>query len=193
MTHRVRKSLLMEDHVCPWWLAYTFDNPLRRLIHNPQKMLARLLDRGQTALDIGCGMGFFTLAMARLVGEEGRVIAADLQPQMLARVSGRAEQAGLLSRIRLHPCPSPDRLGLTETVDFALAFWMVHEVPDTAQFLSECRQLLKPGARLLVVEPKLHVPLARFEHMVELARTAGLQPGPGPQVALSRAVLLQST
>jgi hypothetical protein len=34
-------------HVCPWWLAYTFDNPLRRLLHNPEKLLAGLVEEGQ--------------------------------------------------------------------------------------------------------------------------------------------------
>lgn len=68
-----------DQRVCPWWLAYTFDHALRRLIHRPEVILAGLVRPGQTVLDLGCGMGFFSLAMARLVGEQGRVICVDLQ------------------------------------------------------------------------------------------------------------------
>ena len=53
-------------HICPWWLTYTFDNPLRRLIHNPRKMLSGLVRPGMTAADLGCGMGYFTAALAEL-------------------------------------------------------------------------------------------------------------------------------
>ena len=92
MSNKVRQILLMDDHVCPWWLCFTFDNPLRRLIHNPDRLLRSWIAPGQTAIDIGCGMGYFTLPMARLVGNSGRVIAVDLQAQMLDRLQRRAER-----------------------------------------------------------------------------------------------------
>ncbi|GEM_PF-6888608 len=85
----LRKTLLMDDHVCPWWLAYTFDNPLRQLVHNPEKIFSSLIRPGQTVVDIGCGMGYFSLGMAKLVGESGRVISVDLQKEMLAKVHQR--------------------------------------------------------------------------------------------------------
>jgi 2-polyprenyl-3-methyl-5-hydroxy-6-metoxy-1,4-benzoquinol methylase len=74
-----RQLFLGEDHVCPWWFAYTFDNPLRRLIHPPVRIFEGLVQEGQTAVDIGCGMGYFTLGLARMVGQNGQVIAVDLQ------------------------------------------------------------------------------------------------------------------
>ena len=52
--------------VCPYWMAGLLDNPLRRLLHNPEKILAEFMHEGQTALDLGCGPGYFTMAMARL-------------------------------------------------------------------------------------------------------------------------------
>ena len=175
-------------HVCPWWLAYTFDNPLRRLIHNPAKILAGLVKDGDAVLDLGCGMGYFSIGMARLVGDSGRVISVDLQAEMLDRVRTRAEQQNLISRIQLHQC-QPDRIGLSEPVDFALAFWMVHEVPNRRSFLAEVRNLLKPEARFLVVEPKLHVSAADLQHTVELAGSVGLHPLAKPKVGISRSVL----
>ena len=188
MSNKVRQILLMDDHVCPWWLCFTFDNPLRRLIHNPDGLLRDWIAPGQTAIDIGCGMGYFTLPMARLVGSSGRVIAVDLQAQMLDRLQRRAERAGLQSRIQPHRC-QPDTLALGEPADFILTFWMVHEVRNQSAFLQEVRKLLKPTAHYLLVEPKLHVAAASFRKTVETAQAAGLRPIAQPKVGLSRAVL----
>lgn len=193
MFEGLKKTLLMDNHVCPWWLAYTFDNRLRRLLHNPNKILDGLLSPGQTALDLGPGMGFFSIAMAHIVGEQGRVIAADLQPEMLEILRRRAEKAGVLSRIQLHRCPAPDRLGLTEPVDFALAFWMAHEVPNPEKFFRECHQLLKPQAHFLLVEPRVHVSTIRFTQLVEAACAAGLTRYAEPKVAFSRTMLFRPT
>jgi ubiquinone/menaquinone biosynthesis C-methylase UbiE len=175
-------------HVCPWWLAYTFDNPLRRLLHNPQKMLGEYVKPGQTAVDIGCGMGYFSLELADLVWPGGQVISVDLQQEMLDKVGSRAAQQGLQERIRLHRC-QPDSLGLAEPVDFILAFWMVHEVPHREAFLTEVRDLLKPEAHFLVAEPKFHVSASDFQKTVELARSVGLEQKAEPKVSVSRAAL----
>ena len=66
---------------------------------------------------------------------------------------------------------------------------MLHEVPDQTAFLAEVRACLKPGGRLLIVEPRLHVGGAAFERSVEIACGAGLLPVTRPAVAVSRAVL----
>lgn len=190
MSNKVRHVLLMDDHVCPWWLCFTFDNPLRRLIHNPDKILRDWIAPGQTVIDVGCGMGYFSLPMARLVGNSGRVIAVDLQAQMLDRLQRRAERAGLKSRIQPHRCQS-DTLALSEPADFVLTFWMVHEVPNQAAFLREVRNLLKPNAHYLLVEPVLHVAAADFQQTVHTAQAAGLRLVARPAVNLSRTVLFE--
>jgi ubiquinone/menaquinone biosynthesis C-methylase UbiE len=178
----------MSDHVCPWWLGYALDNPLRRILHKPEKILAGLVGQGDTAVDIGCGMGFFSLAMARMVGDQGRVLSVDLQPEMLDMVRRRAEGAGLLPRIHTHHCRS-DTIGIEQQVDFVLAFWMVHEVPDRRAFLREVRAILKPEARFLLVEPKVHVPPSSFGRIVEEACGAGMKVCSENRISLSRAVL----
>lgn len=177
-----------EGHVYPWWLAYTFDNPLRWLIHRPRRLFDGLVGEGQTALDVGCGLGYFTVGLARMVGETGRVIAVDVQEGMLAGVRRRAGRAGVLDRVRLQQSRA-ERMGLTEPVDFALAFWMVHEVPDKEAFFDEVAGLLRPGGRFLMVEPKMHVSGAAFGEEVKMARAAGLRQAAGPKVAVSRAAL----
>jgi 2-polyprenyl-3-methyl-5-hydroxy-6-metoxy-1,4-benzoquinol methylase len=88
-------------HICPWWGGYFIDNPLRRLIHDLQTILGPYVKPGMTVLDVGCGMGFFSIGMARMVGDEGRVIAVDLQQKMLDVLWRRAQRAGVADRIRL--------------------------------------------------------------------------------------------
>ena len=94
----------MSPHVCPWWGGYFIDNRLRRLFHHPETILADHVRPGMTAMDFGCGMGLFAIAMARLAGENGRVIAVDLQQKMLDVASRRAERAGVLERMTFHRC-----------------------------------------------------------------------------------------
>ena len=89
----------MAKHVCPWWLAYTFDNPLRRIFHKPEEMFAPYLREGMTAIDLGCGMGYFSIGMAKLVGDTGKILSVDLQQQMLDTLMQRAGKAGVAGRI----------------------------------------------------------------------------------------------
>ena len=179
----------MGSHVCPWWAGYFIDNPLRRMLHNPEAILGRYVRPGMTATDLGCGMGFFSIAMARIVGDQGRVIAVDVQQQMLDVLQRRAEKSSVASRIRAHRAET-DCLGIDTSVDFALAFAVVHEVSDTERFLAQVCSCLKPEARFLVAEPRFHVSAEAFQRMLALARGVGLVVIEEPAVRLSRAVVL---
>jgi ubiquinone/menaquinone biosynthesis C-methylase UbiE len=183
------RPLSVSNHVCPWWAGYFIDNRLRRLIHNPPRILGPYVQPGMTTLDVGCGMGLFSLAMAQLVGPAGRVIAADLQSGMLRVVQRRAGRAGLADRIQLHNC-APTRMGVTIPCDFALAFAMLHEVPDPARLLTEIHACLKPGGRLLLAEPRGHVRAEAFAHELTLAAAAGLTQCGEPPVRWCHAALL---
>jgi len=185
---RLRELLLMDDHVCPWWLAYTFDNPIRRILHPPEKVLGGLVHQGFTALDIGCGMGHFTMGMARMVGDQGRVIAVDIQEEMLERVKRRAAHQGLTERILLHK-GYVECLEMKGQVDFALAFWMVHEVPDQLAFFKAVKDLLKPDGRFLVAEPKIHTSEADIKRSLKIASQAGLAVCDIPGIFMSRTAL----
>ena len=179
----------MTLQTCPWWFIGSFDNPLRHFIHSPDQILSGLVHEGQFILDVGCGMGYFTIPLARMVGSSGMVIAADLQEQMLAGVRKRAARAGVLSRIQFQRC-APDHIGVDQQVDFALAFWMVHEIRNQVVFFEEIRQILRPGAHLLIVEPIIHVSEARFQQIIAIARGQGFNLFSGPRVRFSRSFLI---
>src|SRR5262249_8268198 len=124
----------MAHRVCPWWVGYFLASPLRRLLHDPRAIISPFVSEGMVVLEPGPGMGFFTLELARRVGPKGRVIAVDVQPKMLQGLRKRAAKAGLAERIDAR-LPKQDRLGIDDcagSVDFALAFAMVHEVPNPA-------------------------------------------------------------
>lgn len=178
-----------DNHVCPWWLAYTFDNPLRRLIHNPRKILSGYVKKGMTVMDIGCGMGYFTLALAEIVGDTGKVIGVDLQQQMLDIMLERAEKKGLAHHIIPHRS-SPSAIGITTPLDFVLAFWMIHEVPDPAVFFKETAAILKPSAKLLYAEPVFHVSKKTYKETLAVADDAGLNFCKPLAIGFSRAALL---
>jgi ubiquinone/menaquinone biosynthesis C-methylase UbiE len=175
-------------HICPWWGGYFIDNWFRRILHNPAKIVGPYVNPGMTVMDVGCGMGMFSLAMARIVGAEGRVIAVDLQQKMLDVLRKRAEKAGVADRIRFCKCEL-NHLGIEEPVDFALAMMMIHEVPDQQRLLREIHGCLKPGGKLLVAEPKIHVPGKAFEKTMVLAAEIGLKVIEEPKVHGCRAVV----
>ena len=176
----------MVDHVCPWWGGYFIDNRFRRLLHKPEKILASYLQPGMTGMDFGCGMGFFSIAMAKMVGGSGCVFAVDVQQKMLDALQKRAKQAGVADRIRTHQC-ARDSVGTNEPVDFILAFWAAHEVPDIRGVLTELHRCLVCGGSLLLVEPRGHVSARAFGEMIAIAQDVGLRLAHKPPIRLSRA------
>ena len=154
-------------------------------------MLGSYVSKGMTVLDVGCGMGFFAIGLAKLVGDKGCVIAADVQPKMLEAMHKRSEKNGLSSIIRPHQC-KPNNLGVETTVDFILAFWMLHEVPNPKLFFRQIRACLKSNGMILIVEPKLHVSLKHFQETVDLAREWGLNFYETPTIKFSRSVILKN-
>jgi ubiquinone/menaquinone biosynthesis C-methylase UbiE len=176
-------------YICPASLSGSLDNFLRRLIHKPEKILKPYIKEGMTVLDMGCGPGFFTAEMARLVGESGRVVAADLQPAMLDKMIKKITGLGLETRVDPHLCHA-ESTGVEKKFDFILTFWMAHEVPDQQHFFGELRSVLNPGGKILVAEPKFHVTKGAFDEMTDRLRSAGLMIIERPQVAISRALVV---
>lgn len=179
------------DRVCPWWLGYVLVSPIRRLFENPRRLLEPLVREGMTVLEPGCGMGYFTLEAARLVGPSGKVVAVDLQKKMIDGLKRRLKRAGLSDQVdaRIAPADSLAVSDLDDRVDVALALYFVHEAPDASRLFSELARSLKPGGRILFVEPRGHVSAAAFQKSLEAAQAAGLRMEAGSSADKRRAVL----
>jgi ubiquinone/menaquinone biosynthesis C-methylase UbiE len=165
----------MADHVCPVWVGHLLANPLRKLLQNPKKILRPYVQEGMTALDIGCAMGFFSLPLAEMVGSQGKVICIDMQDQMIKSLDRRAVKAGLFERMETRVCRQ-DSLGIDDipdSVDFALALAVLHEVPDPPALFRQVLDALKPAGKFLVAEPKGHVSASDFRATVSLAKQTG--------------------
>jgi ubiquinone/menaquinone biosynthesis C-methylase UbiE len=167
----------MAEHVCPWWMGYFLASPLRRWFLDPEKVLRPYVKEGMTVLEPGPGMGFFTMPMARMVGESGRVVAVDVQEKMLNGLRRRAEHAGLLPRIELRQARKDSLCieDLNARVDLIVAIAVVHEMPSEEAFFRQAAEALKPGGLLLLIEPRGHVKATKFTHELHSADEAGLR------------------
>jgi ubiquinone/menaquinone biosynthesis C-methylase UbiE len=145
-------------------------------------------------MDFGCGPGYFALPMAQLAGESGKVIAVDIQEEMLSILRTRAEDAGLSNRIRIHRS-RPDSLAIADPVPvaFALAYHVLHEAGNQERILGEIAGLLKKDGLLLIAEPRYVVNQSEFKVTVGNAVQAGLIEGGSPRIWLSRTALLRKS
>ena len=183
----------MAERVCPWWMGYFLLNPMRRLAQNPGKIVAPYVKEGMTVLEIGPGMGYFTLPLARLVGPKGKIVCVDIQEKMLKGLKRRAGRAGLAERITAG-LTTADSLGIREysgRVDFALLFAVVHEIPDQEGLFSEVHSAMKGDALLLVSEPTGHLTAKAFRDMLALAERTGFTVESTPLIRRNHSVLLK--
>ncbi len=182
----------MAHRICPHWLGYLLLlNPFRKWVEDPHKLLGPFIQEGMTVLEPGCGMGYFTLPLAQMVGQHGRVVALEIQPRMLAVVERRARKSGLLDRLELRRI-KPNSLGvddLSNRVDFVAAIYMVHEVLDQYAFFADSWQVLKPGGKIFIVEPKGHVSHDDFQRTLATAKKIGFVTAPLPHRIGGRAAL----
>ena len=167
---------------------------IRRLLQPAEPILAPYVRKGMTVLDVGPGMGHFTIPMARMVGPAGRVYCIDLQEKMLAGVRKRAEKAGVGGRIETRLCTATSiaQADLAGRIGFILAFAVVHEVPDREGFIGELAAMLARQGALLVAEPKMHVSAEHFAQTLAIAAKHGLRGARVHTIRGSRAALLFS-
>lgn len=168
---------LSKTRICPWWIGYFLISPLRRLLQNPEAILIPHVKEGMTVLEVGPGMGFFSLSLARLVGRKGSVICVDVQERMLDKLKKRAEKAGLADRIATI-LASENSLHLDDyggKVDFSLAFAVAHEVPDQKGLFGQINRAMKHEGVLLLSEPKGHVSDEEFEVTLGHATANGFE------------------
>lgn len=180
-----------KNRVCPVELANSLDNKLRRWLQNPQKILSPFVKEGMKVLDVGCGPGFFSVELAKMVGANGKVYAVDLQEGMLQKIKNKIRGTSLENIIQLIKCEE-DKIVIPEKVDFILAFYMVHEVPDKNKLFTTLKNFLKENGEFLIVEPKLfHVSKKEFASTLNNAEAVGFKTSAGPRLSFSFSSLLK--
>jgi len=163
--------------------------PLRALVHHPRLWLSKYLRSDDHVLDLGCGAGFFSLRIARMLDSKGHVTAADAQPEMLEKLAEQSCAQGLHEKITTHLQPSSERIGVAGLFDIILAFYMLHEVNDRLGYLEQIQALLPPHGIFLLMEPRFVLSPEEYDLEVKQAKRLGLIPVVHPKIFLSFATL----
>jgi ubiquinone/menaquinone biosynthesis C-methylase UbiE len=173
------------NRVCPVELANSLDSKIRRWLQNPQKILSPYIKKGMKVLDVGCGPGFFSVELAKMVGADGKVYSVDLQEGMLQKLRNKIYGTPLEKIIQLIKCER-DEINIPEKVDFILAFYMIHEVPNKDKLFATLKNILNENGELLIVEPKLfHVSKKEFDSTIGKAKAIGFKAAKGPKLPFS--------
>jgi ubiquinone/menaquinone biosynthesis C-methylase UbiE len=136
----------------PQFLANAIDNPFRRRIQPPDETPIRHgVDPGMNVLEIGPGNGTYTLATARRVGPNGKLVTVDIEPKMIARVQAKLENAGLtnvearVADIYLLPFES-------NHFDLVYMIAVIGEIPSPGMAIREFHRVLKLSGKLVFSE-----------------------------------------
>jgi ubiquinone/menaquinone biosynthesis C-methylase UbiE len=158
---------------CPSSWSWIVDNPLRRW--DVRHALARAgLRTGETVLELGPGPGAFTVDAAQRLGPEGRLIAVDIQPEMIAQVEARVRDAGLIN-VETHVASAYDLPLDDGTVDRAFLITVLPEIPDPVRGLREVYRVLRPGGILSTTEEFLDPDYPLRKTAMAWAEAAGFE------------------
>lgn len=158
---------------CPASWSWIVDNPIRRW--DVRHALTRAgLRTGETVLELGPGPGAFTVDAARRVGPEGRLIAVDIQPEMIAQVEARVQAAGV-TNVETRVASAYELPIEDGTVDRAFLITVLPEIPDPVRALREIYRVLKPGGIVSTTEEFLDPDYPRRKTTIAWARAAGLE------------------
>jgi ubiquinone/menaquinone biosynthesis C-methylase UbiE len=166
------------------------ESKLRKKIQNPKKFLEKYIKKDMKILDFGCGPGIFSIELAKIIGPKGKVIAADLQEEMLNQLRIKLENNPLKKKIRLHKCEK-DKINLKEKIDFVFAFYVIHELSNKKSFFDEISKITKKNSKLFIVEPRFHVSKENFEKTIKMAEKAGFKIIEKPKIFLSIAIIME--
>ncbi len=158
---------------CPSSLGWLVDLPIRRRYMRP--VLDRVgLRPGETLLELGPGPGAFTVDAARRLGPEGRLIAVDIQPEMIAQVEERVRLAGL-TNVKTHVASAYELPIEDDSVDRAFLVTVLPEIPDPVRGLREVYRVLKPGGLFSTTEEFMDPDYPRRQTTVDWAEAAGFE------------------
>jgi ubiquinone/menaquinone biosynthesis C-methylase UbiE len=149
LTHYMGREIAATMHYtgAPWLVR-----PSRQREEDCKRLLAALeVKRGQAVCDLGCGNGYYTLRLARLVGPKGKVYAVDIQPEMLKMLLKRAKRQRVANVVPV--LGSVDNPRLPEgQIDLVLMVDVYHEFSYPEQMLAAVRKSLKPRGQIALAE-----------------------------------------
>jgi len=129
-------------------MAFTLNNRIRRLVEPPDRLISKLdLKPSDVVMDYGCGPGFFTVPLAKVVS---RTIAVDVSPRMLDMVSSNARKNG--ATIELLRTDGTEIELEDRTVDLIFLNHVFHEIAHRSKVLGEFLRVMKSSGRLAIVE-----------------------------------------
>jgi len=129
--------------------AFFLDNPIRRWIQPPSELVEKLaISPNDVVVDFGCGPGYYTIELAK---KAKMVMAVDLSPEMLKKVQKKAAKAGAKNIQFLQSDGKSLQLG-DSSVDMILLVTVYHEIGESEAVLKEFGRVLKPEAKLIIVE-----------------------------------------
>lgn len=137
---------------CPHWLAPLLENPYMNAVAGSDVILQRArVQPGMAVLDVGAGPGRLSVPAAHRVGPDGRVVAFDVQPVMLARLQQAKAAAGVTNLQAVLGDAGKGSLP-RGPFDRVLLVTVLGEIADQRAALVEIFKLLKPGGLLSVTE-----------------------------------------
>ena len=172
-----REIARVMGHEAAGWL----ERPERVAEEEPDRLIALLnLRRGETVADIGAGTGYFSRRVALAVGPTGRVLAEDVQPEMLTALTNLTARLGLTNITPVLGTTSDPRLPAA-SVDLAVMVDVYHEFDLPYEMVRAICQALKPGGLLVFVEYRgedPQVPIKPLHKMTEaqVKREMSVQP-----------------
>lgn len=135
-----------------WVYADWLTRPERQREEQPDRLVNSLdIQPGATVVDLGAGVGYFTWRLARKVGRAGKVIAVDIQQEMLDMLAVNLRERGIENVETVLATPQDPRLPQA-AVDLVLLVDVYHELAHPALTLAHISRSLKPTGRLVVVE-----------------------------------------
>ncbi len=159
----------------PPFVALFLSSPIRRAIQPPSEVVADAgVGPGMTVLELGCGPGTYTLEAARVVGETGRVVAVDIQPQMIDKLGDSIRRAGI-SNVEVRLADAYNLPAADHSVDVAFMVTVLAEIPDRLRALGELKRVLKPQGVLSVSEMLLDPDYPRQSTVIRWCEQAGFQ------------------
>ncbi|GET24063.1 class I SAM-dependent methyltransferase [Prolixibacter sp. NT017] len=177
-------------HLHPIENAGALDSRLRLLLQNPRRILKKYVRPGMTVLDLGCGTGYFTLEMAKLLNGKGKVIAIDVQEGMLEILKRKLRNSELQKLIEIHNSEE-NEICLTEKVDFIFAFYSFHEMKYIDHIIRDLTRIVKPETMIYISEQKFHVSKNKFNKIIEKMETRGFEICERPEIFFSRTVIMK--